>query len=372
MSIKVGLLTFHCTDNPASALQAYALKHTIEKMGCECDILNYQRKWWKIKYYMWYGPYFKKKYKIFSIFFWMLFVPVLMYRSYKYEAFRKNKLNISKKIISSPKQLAPLNSQYDYFVVGSDQIWNRNNSKVDDTYFLDFVSDNFKKIAYAPSFGISELPDGEKARDAELITQFKALSVRESQGQAILQNLCGISVPIVLDPSLLIHASEWKSMAQSPESKDYIFVYLRKLSPSIVRIVNMFVEKTGLPVIQDTGISKCVNNGQSINSPTPQEWLGLISNAKYIITNSFHGVAFSINFNKQFFVEPINGSVKDTNSRVYSILEQFGLQSRIIDEEFDIDKVQEIDYEPINEKLAQKREFSMDFLNNALLGGNEK
>lgn len=367
---KISILTFHFTDNPGSALQAYALKSVIEKMGVQCDILNYMKRGWKKSSYGNYLPYFKAKFKGLGVVPWVLFIPILKMRLLKFKSFQRKYQKVTGKSISSAEQLLRLNTQYDYFIVGSDQIWNRNNVKVDDTYFLNFVSDNTKKIAYAPSFGVSQLTVDESTHNAELLAQFNHLSVRELQGQAIIRDICGVTVPVVLDPTLLIQVDEWKNIAHIPKVKDYILVYLRKISPSAARFVKILSEKTGLAVVQVTGIRKRADNGLCVHSPNPQEWLGLFYNAKYIITNSFHGVAFSINFNKQFYVEPIRGSQEENNSRIYSILEQFDLQNRIIDENVDFSHISEIDYKTVNQKLDEKRDYSISYLKNALFGGD--
>lgn len=365
--MKTGILTFHCTDNVGSLLQAYALQQTVQAFDVECDIINYQRKNWLRSMYI---PLLKKKLSHF----WWLGYPALMLlikAGYiKYDLFRREYLKIAPaQRISDHTVMQQVGETYDKLIVGSDQIWNLDNSKVDYTHFLDFTADNSKKVAYAASFGRRSIPEQHENTVSALIKNIHYLSVRESDGVDIVKHLTGRDAELVLDPTLIFNAGQWGDVAKKPREDDYILIYLRQDSDQINQIASRLHNQTGCPIIS---LQSWWHNsvGKSIFYPSPQEWIGYIMNAKYIVTNSFHGVAFSINFNKQFFAVQINheGAEADTNSRIGSILDQFGLRERLVTAETQVDSMRAIDYSTVNALLNEKREKSLAFLGCALFG----
>ena len=368
--MKIGILTYHFTNNVGSALQAFALQRAVSALGAECFIIDYQKRGWRKADNFNYLRPAKKKFGIAGKIIWIFFVPLLEYRRFAFGTFRKKFLNLTKSKYETSQQLAVIAGNYDKFIVGSDPVWNPTNVKFDWAYFLDFVTEASKKIAYAPSFGLSELPPDIAGRVASFINLFGHISVRESQGQDLIKTLTDRDVPVVLDPTFLLNENEWRSVAKLPRISGYIFVYLRHRSPSIEKFVIELSKFTGLEIVQVTGIFKKVPKGQRVRDPNPLEWLGYIMNAEYVVTNSFHGIAFSVNFNKQFFVEPIKDSTQEKhNTRIFSILDQFGLKERIISRISDISNIGKIDYSSINMKLDAKRSESIEYLKNSLYGG---
>lgn len=365
--MKVGILTFHFTDNVGSALQAYALQQRVRSLGMDCEIINYQKQGWKQQRYNTYLPHFQKMFgkKIGKIGF-LCFKPIFEARLNKFKKFQNQHLNYNNKMIVSKSELTSLLDTYDKFIVGSDQIWNLDNIKVDGTYFLDFVSDKNKKVAYAASLGVAELKPEHKQTVAKWLNDFlfERISVREEQGAKIIGKLLGKAPMLVLDPTLLLSQSDWSNVALIPKYKGYIFLYLRTISPTIAAFAEKLSIDTGLPIVQVTGVRRRTKTGRRVKNPDPAQWLGYMLNADYIITNSFHGIAFSINFNKQFFVEPLKGDQDTTNSRIMNILEQFDLSDRVIGKHTDTTML--IDYAGINKKLNEKRIESNEWLKNAL------
>lgn len=367
MSKKVGILTFHCTDNPGSVLQAYALQQAIRTLGYECDILNYKKLGWLDPTVNAFSKSLSKKLHIPESVARFIALETIRHEYKKYEDFRSEHLKIvPEKPMVHPSELMPFVQKYDKFIAGSDQIWNFRNPKVDETFFLRFADDT-QKIAYAASFGTDEVDAAHREKAAEWISHIPSISVREQKGKEIVKDLTGCDVPVVLDPSLLLTKEQWSDIAKMPKRKDYILVYVRERRSELFdNVVFDLSKKTGLSVIELTPYRSGKKIGKRVICPGPQEWLGYFLNASYVVTNSFHGMAFSLNFNKQFYSVLLH--TEPTNSRITGILEQFSLNDRIITNDTDFSELKPIDYDRVNASLAVKRETSLGFLKNALKG----
>ena len=233
---------------------------------------------------------------------------------------------------------------------------------------MSFSDDSRKKISYAASFGRDDVPSEYEEPISKLLQGFSYISVREIQGVKIVNELARKSAELVLDPTLLLDRRQWSEMADRPRETNYILVYLRQRSVPIARLAEALGRKTGLPVITIREVWPTTSVGKQVICPSPEKWLGYLSNAKYVITNSFHGIAFSINFNKQFFAVSLEhkGGIKSPNSRLFSILEQFELKDRLVTEETDLLKMPEIDFKRVNMKLSERRRDSLRYLQKAL------
>lgn len=270
--------------------------------------------------------------------------------------------------------LIPDVEKYDAFVVGSDQIWREGYCDVD-SYFLSFVPDNKLKVAYAASFGKDNIDDWTPEaieRRKELLRRFNGVSVREDSGVALCKEKLNVDAVHVLDPSLLLDEQEYKKIIwDSKEDKgpqNYIFAYILDKSTSKKELLSRFSEKKSLSAIsgmpeelltRDTKqISKCVYASVA-------DWLRWICNARYVITDSFHGVAFSIIFHKQFCVI---ANEKRGQSRIQSLLKIFQLEDRLITSYSDLESVidRPIDYDAVDLKKKQWQDKSLNFLENIL------
>ena len=259
-------------------------------------------------------------------------------------------------------------SSYDIYIAGSDQIWNSNyNGCVDSVYFLDFAPDNAKKVAYGARFGKSELEEYEIEDTRRLLKNFSAISVREMQAETIVNKL-GYEAVHVLDPTMLLDKSVWE--ARFPIKKKmqpYVLVYaLNHEEKELIRLARIIADKYKLKVRlisfsyfgeKSPGLDEC------LTYQSPDKFIKLMLGAEWIVTNSFHGVAFSINLNKQF----IAVKRKLYNSRLESILKTVGLSSRMVQNELPIELIEEkIDYTTCNVVLNDLRVKSTSFLKNAV------
>lgn len=356
--MKVGIITFHKALNFGAVLQAYALQKSFMSIGLECDILDYSNEHIKTIYKlkkMWPPKDLKSFLK-----------NLLLYNNQKqkikkFNYFCRNYLNMSKEYLTKA-ELIEDSDNYDFFVTGSDQVFNYNCSKFDKAYFLDFVKEPYKKNAYAASFGFDKIPPNYIDEYRKLLEGFGALSVREKQGADIIKDLIGRDAVVTLDPTLLLQKSDWDKVAQDYKGlKDYIFIYDFANSSTILSFAKKLSKEKNCDIVWVNDSIKPQPRTTFAKGIGPLEFVGLIKNARYIVTNSFHGTAFSINFNKEFFVELLPPPAH-TDARLKNIMDTFGLRDRqIIDgNNNNIDKP--IDYEAVNNLLNKERQASFNFL----------
>lgn len=363
--MKIGILTFQQAINYGAVLQLYALQKIIQKLGADPEVINYI------------SPKLKNDYKIIrrndglrnllaSIFCAKAFCE----RKRRFKVFEKKYLNLTNELYSK-RDLSRICNKYDYLITGSDQVWNYTITNTDFTYMLDFVEDSNKKISYAASFGVAQIPDKLKIWYKNLLQDFKAISVREKQGKAIIKSLCNKEVSVVLDPTFLLTKEDWKKLNTcDTKNKKYILVYCLRRSDLLNEFAEKLKIKTGFKIIVLNPRTKKIYSQSSAYSAGPEEFIGLFMNAEYVLTNSFHGTAFSINFNKNFLVDLDINSTVSTNSRLLNILSLLGLEDRIIDN-IDIEKMyQDIDYSKVNTILDEERRKSINYLKMSL-GLNE-
>ena len=266
--------------------------------------------------------------------------------------------------------LFQLNDKYEAFICGSDQIWAPSlfNSK----YFLDFVEDPNKIIAYAPSIGLSNIEDVYvKNCMKKSIERFQHLSIREKQGQKLIQQLCNKEAQVVLDPTLLLSSEEWDNMAVSTKQKSpYILCYFLGNNKDTWKNVRQISKATKIPLkIIPVFKKDYKRDGDVVPGIGPGEFLDLVRNASLVCTDSFHGTAFSIIYEKPFYVyERFNNKDSNSqNSRVYNILKITGLENRLIKDKATVNNAPlSCEYGKAREKLKIKREESLLYLSDAL------
>ena len=370
--MKVGIITFQRVNNYGAVLQSYALQQIICRLGVECETIDYQRGnlkdvicWQKNKVMsLLKGQPDRQLYT--NIEFLKMFYLEVFFNKLVDDKFKKFRLRNQYSKPVTKRNIKQLNDKYDLFIAGSDQVWNCGRVNLDATYLLDFVSDKNKKGSYAASFGIKDIPQKYKDKYVKSLRDYKYLSVREQDGIRLLKELVHREASLVLDPTLLLDASEWKVVESNPIEKDkYILIYQLGESPTLIQFAKELAKKTGYKIltvpypVKDKEIKWCKGIG-------PEEWLALFHNAEYIVTNSFHGVAFSINFEKQFFVEITGQRVRaGMGSRIENILDMFELHNRLL-ENGKIQSSVDIDYRPVSEKLTKYREQSIGYIKDML------
>ena len=277
----------------------------------------------------------------------------------RFSSFNKKYIRFSKYFIETDKADPKLAKEFKYFVAGSDQIWNPHYAKpendlVGESDFLTFARSE-QKIAYAASFGITEIPVEKKEKIAEYLKDFKNISVREEAGAKIVFDLVGRQVPVVADPTLLLPREKWREIMRKPSSKfktNNVLVYV------LSKCDKLYDELRS----QGTEFTDIMKKDKKNKLPSigPSEFLYMVDNSEAIWTNSFHALVFAILFHKPCKVYPREGM--DMSSRIYSLCIKLG-----IDDHFNVDGVLEItdkeDWEQIDSKLQELRNDSLNYLN---------
>ena len=343
--MKIGLLTYHHSMNYGAVLQTYATCRALRELGHEVEIIDFRQPEKKSN---WSFPFYFKV-KAFDRFKEQFYAPCSDY-------------------IDSVEELREKDFDYDCLMVGSDQTWNPNISRDKRlAYFLTFGSPDCRRFSFASSLGVSTWPE-KYAGDIPIIKQalanFKAISVRETTGQRLLADTFGVKSTVVLDPTLL-HA-DYGEIIDIVKLKNDIICCLLHRPPLQLRKVrelcSAFSEKGKI-----ISTIRPVRGFSYIYPPSLEKWLSYIAGAKFVITDSFHGVAFSLVFQKDFVViTPDIGK----NSRLKDIMDTLGLSNRYF---YDTDEIDyntiinsKIDYNEVNELLKKEREKSWNFLKESL------
>ena len=359
--IKVATLSFQHAFNYGAVFQVAALQHVITQLGADCDIIDYRCPaidcqydfksvglnlscFKNIRANLVLAPFIQGKKKNFQH--WM-------------ESYKKTE------VITSKKQLIALNEKYDKFVVGSDQVWNLKCHGYDRAFFLDFVSDDSKKVAYAASFGTYDINPDDKVLYGNYIKHFESVSVRENSGISLVRNLAGKDSIACMDPVLLAGRNFWetkKDKSFKPKDK-YIFVYHLGHGKRVAKFAQKLKKKTGLKIYFATGhignmiyYSFCDKN---VSSVSPELFLSLVSDAEYVVTNSFHATVLSIIFQKQFYTVSKGDEKSSYNTRIFNLLSDYNLKNRIAADFDHIDMISKDEYQIVGEK---QRSFGMQSL----------
>ena len=244
-------------------------------------------------------------------------------------------------------------------------MWNCDCTHEDYTYMLDFLPDDFPSYSYAASFGYRDIPEKYKKKTISLLKRFNGITVREQKASAIIEEYLDISVPVVVDPVLLLEKEIWGQLIK-PIEKRYIFVYQAEKQPELIELAKNIAKKRKCPIyiVSTVWRGTVGRNVKNVSDCSPEMFLSYLKNAEVVITNSFHGTAFSILFNKEFWVQPL--SRNNTNSRIDSILALMGLEQRKT-LETDVNDTVGIEYDVVNTRLDIFRENSLSILKSMLV-----
>lgn len=366
---KILTITFHASHNYGSCLQAYALQEyikKIEKYECDYKIINLRT---DVQKEMYKSCYEKDDFKsnIKRILFFKEKNAILIKKK-KFEEFIKNYLDLTREYLSL-EEIKKDNIQSDYFIAGSDQLWNLQARDFDWANYLEFTNVG-KKISYAASFGpkVQQWSEKDKERIRKDLLKFDMLSVREQGSFNNVKELTGIEPKINVDPTMLLDKEEWEKIIDNKKvykDGDYIFLYNLK-DKEHVKLAQKISKELGLPIVVSMYVNKLelIYGFKRKYACGPLEFLNLIKNAKLVLSSSFHGTIFSIIFNKPFFA--LNGN-KDL--RINTLLEKMNLQDRSIELENYKEKCKnafEINFEQSKKLLKDEQEKSKEYLRKAL------
>lgn len=361
--MRIGILTFHRAINYGAFLQAFALKTHLTSLGHEVEIVDYwpegHADCYRVLPQSW-----KKR---------SLFGKVKFFISFILRSSRaKKRIEGMQRLVKQYFDLPPVpcyqtaeslkSLSYDCVVYGSDQIWWKSTipgySGFDPVYWGEYLPASIKKVAYAPSMGIIDLTDQDKEQIRKWLCNFKALSVRETGLYEAIHGLTDKEMPIVLDPVFLIPRKEWEKFCYPVNRSKYILYY--NLIPSVEAdlLVKKLRQKRNCDVLEITGSVNPLKIGKRyLQTVDAFEFISLIRNADFVVTSSFHGTAFSIIFEKQFFVIGLGKKA----GRVESLLKMVGLENHLLESDNGCRK-DKIDYNIVKQLLFKHFEYSNNYL----------
>ena len=381
--MKIGLCLAYKGVNYGMLLQAFATQRIVEKMGYETEIIDYKRVGYKhIRMTPWLPVYFvtelikqQKKKKD---------TPELdrVHRVNLDERKKVSNIFIENKLLNRVKcngiiELEKYTREsFNGVLVGSDQIWPPDAAFGNFTT-LRFAPDSMNKISYATSLGVSQYPFYCKSSAAQFWKRINHISVREEQGKKIINDICNVPVQVVLDPTYLFTKDEWKELIPEERliNEKYILCYFLGSTQEHKKLARAYADKLGIKLVTilstesvspiDTSFADEVITGYG-----PDKFINLIRGAKCVMTDSFHGLAFSVINNKNFYVfyRTKVGSKNSRNSRIDNILNTWGLQKRLVLNDADVSDfdLNPIDYNRVNQIISKEREKSLKYLKDAL------
>lgn len=328
----IGIITIHKIFNYGSVLQAYALQCVCERMGFETEIIDYSfpnefhfkhvqdphrgsTKEWIIKY----------------------FFSLELFKQHKrIELFVKKFQHLSKIQYFSPSELEINPPIYDIYITGSDQVWNPRYCYGDPSFFLSFAPAGSKRISYAASIGTNSLDKEYHHIYSDFLTKYQYVSIRESYSSSLIGKFTKASVEVVADPSLLLSSDDWNRIATHYRivKKKYILCYFLNYSfnafPFVQDLSDDIQRNTGYELVWLARPPKrFINPHTSFRiGASPQDFLALVRDSELVLTTSFHGTAFALNYNKPVYSIIESSQAKDTRQK--ELLESVGLSNRIL------------------------------------------
>lgn len=371
----IGMLTFHWADDYGAMLQAYALKSCLEDLGGEkVEIIPYASvkltgRYWlypvvsvemdgKIKYSLWRCKFRRN---------------VSHLRSFLRErrSMRRFRYMYLTRRPAVRKAGRLSLKKYTHVFIGSDQVWNPEITVGLDDAYMGNIRDkgNCRLIAYGASFGKTALPAKYHVDFKSAVNQnFSAVSMREKSAVPFVKTFFHGDVTDVLDPTFLLTSKEWKKIARLPKQKRYILYIFTEHNAVMKQYLHDLSVKMKKDVIQVTmPWEKQREDWIRLEAGGgPSEYIGLFQNADYVVTNSFHGTAFSILMEKKFLVF----SHSNKNARIENLLERFGLKSRLVERgrmPAEEEMLREIDWEHVRKLIKKEQELSVEFIKRALI-----
>lgn len=366
---KIATITFQGAHNYGSALQCYALQMFVEGLchekGEQCDyrVIDYRTPVQEALYCR-----MPKINCVKNLIKWVMRVPYRIAYSKKYDAFEQF---ITQELhtgipVHTVEEIKMHYGDYDYYISGSDQIWNVRCLDFQNEYYLNFVNDSAKRISYAASFGPLKIDwnQYDSVKYTDYLRKYSGISVREAGSADNVEYLLGVRPQIHVDPTLLLCKDQWKIIQSNRVSSGarYILMYCLEPGKSQLRMVNKISKRLGLPVVVTRYNNKndYFNHYQKQYDSGPKEFLELVDKAEFVITSSFHGTAFSIIYEKPFFA--LDGM---SDQRICNLLKLTGLEERSVceaDIEYKFTNAEKIDFVKAHEALNNERNKSRRYL----------
>ncbi len=367
----VGIITTFRQPNYGSVLQAYALQKTINDLGYNSKVIDYI---YPNSYHISRGKRkFKEKVGLKS----RVAIKLGLRSQTKMQLlndFIKKEMQVTKEF-GSFEMLHENPPKFDVYISGSDQIWNPNTMLGDMSYLLDFVPDDRLKISYSSSFACNSIPESLTTSYKENLNRYALLSVREDNGKKLIKELIGKDSNVVLDPTLLLNKNDWATLANKSKKIKYLpskyilfymLAYTYNPEDKMAELLSVMQKKYNLPIIslskKPQGFDGVFTDITRNNSIGINEFLYLFNNAKMVITSSFHGTAFAINFGIPL-ITLTNNNV-DSDDRIATLMKSLSVENCCIDATTKIEDIANpfYDIKKMRHNLDIVRNNSLNFL----------
>ena len=386
---KIAIVSCYFQHNYGSMLQAYATQMVLYKIGYENETIDVsgfigEIKKAKTKYFIkaslssdiLLSKLGMAKNVLIKKFVKNDYTALVKIRNERFDLFAKKYFRLSEAYCSKAELSKKCEENYSAILVGSDQLWLPGNIAAD-YYTLNFAPESINTIAYSTSFGQSSLPKGSAKKARIFLNRIRHIAVREESGQKLVKKLTNRNVPVVCDPTLLFTGDEWLDIQkEGPIIKEaYILCYFLGNNPSHREFAKKLKKATGCKIVALTHIDeylKC-DEGYADETPydiDPADFVNLIRNADYVLTDSFHCCVFSILYKRNFFAfrRYTKNTKQSTNSRLDTLFNLTGIKGRIISGNENVEKCLnlKIDYDDVDRNLDKIRLSSYEYLNAAL------
>lgn len=392
--MKVSVVCIYYNRNYGSVLQSLALNNYLKKLGCEVNVIPFKDNvgvkekldiLFVLKLPKLFDPEIvkrkiqEKKARNAATDVDEEYVEGVKVRERAYSRFVKEHFDVPEKVLNR-NELAGFVQDSDAVIAGSDQLWTPHDILIG-YHTLNFVPNGVKKISYATSFGVKELPTAHiKQKAKKFLSDMDELSIREIQGKQIIENL-GLDKPVhvVVDPTMLLTRKEWNEIIPSTKivEEKYIFCYFLGNNPEHREFAQKIKEQLGLNIVALQHMDEYVAGDRKYADKVlydidPSQFVALIRDAELVLTDSYHGSVFSVLYHKKFYVmnRHKEGEVRSTNSRIDTFCTMLGLEKRHLTGDlmrYLVDGIfQDIDYADVDQRLYDNRNDSIAFLKNAL------
>ena len=377
--MKIGILTILNVNNYGAELQCCALYRKLHKMGYDAEVINFlfgihpkhDFKGEKLTVPISFKQ--KVKVKLLPIvqdLFCLFYQKNKALRNKRFEEFHSMYNRLTQTVYPSVRSLYDANFDYDVICIGSDQVWNYEKGYSLEPFLACFDKRDTKKVSYASSIGLSVISREAEEVLKKWLSGFSWLSVREQQASKLLGDLLHRDVDVVVDPTLLLDSREWLEVARfdmCPKEK-YLLVYIVTIKPCdyVLELARHIAQQRNLKIVRicrDAYPEHSGSDVQEILTAGPSDFVGLFARAEFVVTNSFHGTVFSVNFSKPFY--SVIKSRHSTNSRLTSILQKLNLERRIVPVGSPLPEISDIDYAQPAEKLRNERLHSVEYIEKA-------
>ena len=368
---KIAIITLNDNNNYGNRLQNYAMQHQLEKLGFAVETvinntfdknkrkyifkrLTIKKVLEKIKHYI--DKKINAKYN----------TKLLKNRKSKFISFNNEYIKFSKYTLENDMNANDINNEYDYYIIGSDQVWNPYSPNKTETFFCNFAPKE-KKIAYAASFGVSKIPDYMRNIYINGLKDMKYISIRENAGNILIKELINVDVPILVDPTMLLTKQDWinisKKIHNFDNQKKYILIcFLGKYSYKRRKYIEKIARERNFNIVELNQIKE-----PKYYDIGPSEFIYCVENAEIILTDSFHVCVFSILFKKDFFALERKQSTESMNSRIETLLSKYNLSDRYIEDKNLERKINDkCDYSTLDDKMKYERDMAIKFLKKSL------